>query len=120
MGAMPTFTLDGVTYEYLQPDGGRPEEARSWEYGSWPKVHAQVPLAGGGAAPAYGRAERWTPTHILVRWLDDDGHPHSAWLPYASVRRVSDSEWDIEEFHRTPEWLRPVRWGSRLPGFLPE
>lgn len=47
---MPTFTLNGATYEYLQPgpDGG-PAAAHSWEYGSWPRVEVIVPLVDGGA-----------------------------------------------------------------------
>ena len=45
---MASFTLDGETYEYLKPDPGHlPEEAKSWEYGNYPKVLATLPLANG-------------------------------------------------------------------------
>jgi hypothetical protein len=117
---MPDFTLDGETYNYLTPDGGRPEETHSWEYGKYPKVMATIPLTDGGTVDVYARASRWTPTHVNVTWLDDTDHPHTAWVPKNNVRRVTDSEWDIEEYRRRPEHLRSIRWGKRLPGFLPE
>jgi hypothetical protein len=117
---MPDFTLDGTTYEYLTPDGGPVEETRSWEYGKYPKVMATIPLTGGGTIDVYAQAARWTPTHILVAWSDDTNHPHTAWIPKANVRKVTDSEWDINQYRRTPEHLRGIRWGKRLPGFLPE
>lgn len=118
---MPTFTLDGVSYEYLQPDlGGELEGVRSWEYGKWPKVHVRVPLAGGAVAEVYGRASRWTAAHIHVNWQDDSDHFQGAWVPAANVRKATESEWDIEEYRRTPENLRMVQWGHRFPGFLPE
>lgn len=118
---MPTFTLDGVPYEYLQPkaDAG-PKATHSWPYGSWPRVEAQVPLAGGGHLSVYGEAMRWAGAQLLVRWLDDDGHYHDAWLPAASVRKLTASESDIIEYHSTPENLRSIQWGDRLPGFVPE
>ncbi|SDK78650.1 hypothetical protein [Arthrobacter sp. ok362] len=117
---MASFTLDGTTYEYLRPDPGHPaEEARSWEYGNYPKVMATVPLAGGATVDVYAVAERWNPSFILVAWGDDEDHKHWAWIPAGNVRRVTDSEWDIEEYRRCPEKLRPIRWGNRLPGFLP-
>jgi hypothetical protein len=38
---MPTFTLAGVTYDYLAPKlEGDPEDVNSWECGNWPKVEA--------------------------------------------------------------------------------
>lgn len=119
---MPTFTLDGVAYEYLQPKTDiRHEEAHSWEYGHWPRVEAAVPLtAAGGTVSVYAEAMRWAGDHILVRWTGDGGAYHAAWLPKEDVRRLTASEWDIIEFHHTPENLRMVRWGDRLPGFLPE
>jgi hypothetical protein len=118
---MPTFTLNGVTYEYLQPgpDGG-PAAAHSWEYGSWPRVEAAVPLVDGGAVTVHAEASRWAGNSIHVRWADKDGHFHGAWVPKGNVRQLTASEWDIIEFHACPEYLRHVRWGSRLPGFLPE
>jgi hypothetical protein len=54
-----------------------------------------------------------------VSWVDDEWHHHWAWIPAGNVRRVTDSEWDIEEYRRCPEKLRWIRWGNRLPGFLP-
>lgn len=75
-------------------------------------------LAGGGVIDVYARAERWNPSHILARWEDDGRRPHWAWIPAGSVRRVTDSEWDIFEYRRCPANLRGVRWGGRLPGFL--
>ena len=119
-GNMPSFTLDGEFFEYLQPDSGHgPEEAKSWTYGAYPKVRAAVPLEGGGKVSVYASAERWNPSSVLVRWYDDGRHSHWAWIPEGSVERVTDSEWDIEEYRRCPEKFRPIRWGDRLPGFLP-
>jgi hypothetical protein len=117
---MASFTLGGETYEYLLPDPGHPEATRSWEYEKWPKVMVSVPLAGGRTVEVYARAERWNPSHILASWEDDERRPHWAWVPAGSVRRVNDSEWDIWEYWRCPANLRAVRWGDRLPGFLPE
>lgn len=54
-----------------------------------------------------------------MTWQDDDWHSHWAWIPAGNVRRVHDSEWDIEKYRHCPENLRGVRWGNRLPGFLP-
>lgn len=116
---MAAFTLDGITYEYLRPDLGHdPEVTHSWDYGNYPKVMATLPLAE-GTIDVYASAERWNPSQVLVSWQDDGGHPHWAWIPAGSVRPVTDSEWDIEEYWRCPEHLRAVTWGQRLPGFLP-
>lgn len=116
---MPTFTLDGIAYDYVRSEPGPGEDASSWEYGHEPKVSADVPLTGGGTVTVYANADRWSKTRIIVSWFDDDGHHHWAWVPKESVRRVTDSEWDIEEYRRCPPNLRHVRWGKRLPGFLP-
>jgi hypothetical protein len=106
---MASFTLDGQAYEYLRPDPDHPPEAcHSWTYGQYPKVMASLPLAGGGTVDVYAHADRWDPSHILVSW------------PAGNVRRVTDSEWDIEEYRRRPDKIRGVQWRSRLPGFLPE
>src|SRR2546423_877238 len=108
---MASFTLGGVTYEYLTPDpGGQPEDARSWTYGQYPKVVAGLPLAAGGMVDVSANADRWNRTHVLASWLDDAWHRHWAWVPAGNVRRVTDSEWDIEEYRRCPEHLRHVRW----------
>lgn len=115
---MATFTLDGQPYEYVQQDPGRPEETHSWEYAKYPKVMATLPLTA-GTVDVYATAQRWTPSHIFVSWQDDGDHSHWAWIPASNARRVSDSEWDIEEYRRCAENLRGVRWGNRLPGFLP-
>lgn len=116
---MASFTLDGETFEYLKPDPGhQPEDASSWTYESYPKVRANLPLADGGTVSVYAVAQRWNPSHILVGWSDDGRHAHWAWIPAGNVERVSDSEWDIEEYRRCPEHFRVVRWGNRLPGFL--
>jgi hypothetical protein len=116
---MASFTLDGECYEYLMPDPGHAEDTRSWTYGKYPKVLASLPLAGGGTVDVYATADRWTPSHILVSWLDDGWRRRWAWVPAGNVRRVTESEWDIEEYRRCPENLRGIRWGDRLPGFLP-
>ena len=116
---MASFTLDGTTYEYLLRDPGHVDATKSWEYGDWPKIMATVALAGRGTVDVYARAQRWTPSHILASWEDDDRRPHWAWVTADHVRRVGDSEWDIWEYHRCPENLRGVRWAQRLPGFLP-
>lgn len=116
---MASFTLDGVTYGYLRPDlAHTPAAAHSWDYGSCPKLMATLPLTE-GAVDVYATAERWNPTQVLVSWRDDGGHPHWAWIPARNVRPVTDSEWDIEEYRRCPEHLRAIRWGDRLPGFVP-
>lgn len=116
---MASCTLDGETFEYLKPDPGHePEDARSWTYGSYPKVLARLPLANGGTVTAYAVAQRWNPSHIRMGWADDSRHSHWAWIPAGNVERVRDSEWDIEEYRRCPEHLRGVRWGNRLPRFL--
>ena len=117
---MASFTLDGRTFEYLKPDPGHsPEDARSWEYGKYPKALATLPLADGGTATVYAVAERRNPSHVLVSWADDDRHADWAWIPAGNVERVTDSDWDIEEDRRCPENLRSIRWANRLPGFLP-
>jgi hypothetical protein len=117
---MASFTLDGETYEYLRPGpGDPPEDTSSWEYGNYPKVMASIPLAGGRTVDVYGHASRWTPSEIAVSWADDGDHAHWAWIPASNARRVTDSEWDIEEYRRCPEKLRGIRWGDRPPGFLP-
>jgi hypothetical protein len=117
---MASFTLDGAIYEYLKPDPGQPEDAKSWTYGNYPKIRAALPLAYGGTVAVYAVAERWNPSRILVSWADDGRHSHWAWIPAGNVERVTDSDWDIWEYWRCPERLRGIRWGDRLPGFLPE
>jgi hypothetical protein len=116
---MASFTLDGATYEYLRSAAGHSTEAtRSWEYGKYPKIMASILLADGGTVDVYAVAQRWNPSSVMVAWDDDDDHAHWAWVPAGNVRRVTDSEWDIEEYHRCPEKLRAIQWGNRLPGFL--
>lgn len=110
---MPTFTLDGVAYDCLRPkpDAG-PEATHSWKYGHWPRVEVAVPLAAGGTVSVYGQASRWAGSYILMVWVADAGAHHSTWIPKDNVRRLTRSEWDIIEFHRTPENLRMIRWGD--------
>ncbi|CAH0256393.1 hypothetical protein SRABI26_03278 [Arthrobacter sp. Bi26] len=118
---MASFTLDGQTYEYLRSAAGHSaEETKSWEYGNYPRVMARVPLAAGGTVDVDASAERWNASNVLVSWTDDDDHKHWAWVPAGNVRRVTESEWDIEEYRRCPEKLCAIKWGNRLPGFLPE
>lgn len=117
---MPTFTLAGVTYDCLALTvEGDPEDFRSWEYGKYPKVEASVPLTDGGTVKVYGEASRWVQGHVIVLRRDDVRQVYWAWVPADNVRRVTDSEWDIVEYHRCPPERRPIRWGDRLPGFLP-
>ncbi|QWY79663.1 hypothetical protein PP637_gp33 [Arthrobacter phage Persistence] len=117
---MPSFTLAGVTYEYLTaPKPERLHLIRSGTTRPGP-VEAAVQLADGGTVTVYGQASRWSAGQIQVRWQDDEDHFHAAWLPTANVRRLTASEWDIIEFHNCPENLRHIQWGKRLPGFLPE
>ncbi|SDL61376.1 hypothetical protein SAMN04487916_111101 [Arthrobacter sp. ov407] len=80
---------------------------------------ATLPLADGATVDDYAVAERWNPSYVLVSWADDGDQAHWAWIPCRNVRRVTDSEWDIEEYRRCPKNLRGIRWGDRLPGFLP-
>lgn len=117
---MPSFTQDGTTYEYLKPIGSEShEDVQSWEYGHYPKVLAAVPLAGGGTVNVYGESSRWSSTHVSVSWVDDNQQTSWAWIPKANVRRATDSEWDIDQYRRCAEVNRVIRWGKRLPGFLP-
>jgi hypothetical protein len=67
----------------------------------------------------FGEAARRGHDHVIVSWRDDAWQTHWAWIPAANVRRLTESEWDIIEYHRCPEKLRGIKWGSRLPGFLP-
>lgn len=86
---MASFTLDGKTFEHLNPDSGdHPEDPKPWIYGKYPKVLATVPLADGGTVRVYRVAERWDPSHILVSWADDRRHSHWAWIPAGNVERI--------------------------------
>lgn len=117
---MPSSIVDRTTYEFENPKGFEsPDEVHSWEYGNYPKVVASVSVTSGARVDVYGDATRWSLTHISVSWMDDAQHTHWAWMPKDDVRQVTDSEWDIEEYSRCPENLRSIRWGNRLPGFLP-
>lgn len=73
---MASFTLDGISYEYLRRAPGPHANIQSWEYGSYPNIMATVPLADGFTVDVYALASRWNPTHILVAWQDDEYHPH--------------------------------------------
>ncbi|MFW0775927.1 hypothetical protein ACLRGI_22475 [Paenarthrobacter nitroguajacolicus] len=116
-----SFLLDGVTYEFVHPERMGPvEEVKSWEWGHYPKVHALVPLKAGGTVAVYAEAKHWNQTQISVQWYDDDKVSLTAWLPKDDVRPVTNSEWDIDEYNRCPEWLRVIQWGKRMPGMLPE
>ncbi|VXB24164.1 conserved hypothetical protein [Arthrobacter sp. 9V] len=114
-----SFLLDGQRYDFAHPEREGPvNEVKSWEMGHYPKVLAQVPLKAGGTVAVYAEAKYWNGTQISVNWYDDDKDSLTAWLPKESVRPVTESEWDIDEYNRCPEWLRGVQWGKRLPGFL--
>ncbi len=116
-----SFVLSGETYAFLSPEREGPiEDVRSWEMDRYPKVHAQVPLKGGGLVAVYAHATHWNRTQISVRWYDDEKDSLTAWLPKESVRTVTASEWDLDEYNRCPEWLRMIQWEKRFPGFLPE
>lgn len=112
------FTLDGRFYDYLRPGPGNPEGARSWKYGHYPKVMATLPTTP-AAETVYAHAARWNGDRILVEWEDDDRRKQWTWVDGDAVEPVTDSEWDIWEYHRCPVNIRGVRWGNRLPGFLP-
>ena len=121
MGPCPPSPLTGVSHDYATPPvDAQPEDVRSWEYGSWPRVEVNVPLTTGGTVAVFGEATRWTKSQILVMWTDDDGHYHSAWVPPANVRKLTASEWDIIEYDQCPPERRGIRWGNRFPGMLPE
>lgn len=116
-----SFRLSGETYDFLSPEREGPvEDVRSWEMDHYPRVRAQVPLKDGGFVSVYAHATHWNRTQVSVRWYDDEKDSLTAWLPKEAVRPVTESEWDIDEYNRCPDWLRVVRWGKRLPGFLPE
>jgi hypothetical protein len=112
--------LDGTAYEHAERD---PELAvgnvRRFENKTEPEVIAQVPLAGGGTVEVYAVAKRWNPARILVSWADDDMHPH-----WRGPSRQCPPSHRLRMGHlgipAPPEKLRGVRWGDRLPGFLPE
>lgn len=115
---MPSFTLNGAVYAYDAPrPPGRPETTRSWVYGHYPKVRASLPAQ--PPVTVYAQAARWNGDRILVEWEDDDRRKHWTWVDGSAVERATASEWDIWEYHRSPANLRGVRWGDRLPGFLP-
>jgi len=115
---MPSFSLDGTTYEYVQEPPGRPEATKSWEYGLYPKVLATLTTTP-ALVTIYAQASRWNGDSVLVEWEDDDRRKHWTWVDRTAAKAVTDSEWDIWEYHRCPPNLRGVRWGDRLPGFLP-
>lgn len=120
-GTMPKFTLAGASFEYLASEfEGDREDIHSWEYGQWLRVESEIPLQDPRTVSVYGEAMRWGNSQILIRWGDDEGHMHSAWLPKGNVRRLTASEWDIIEYRKCPPELRAIRWRKRLPGFLPE
>jgi hypothetical protein len=98
---MPWFTLDGQSYEYLRADPGRAsEEARSRDYGDYPRVLATVPLADGGTVKVHAVAARWNsnPSHIFVAWADDDMRAHWAWIPGGNVECLGESDGDGDEY----------------------
>jgi hypothetical protein len=116
-----TFVIEGVTYELAEADRvGRISAVRTWPPNERPKVHATVTLQDGGTTTVYAEATAWNQTQIHVRWHDDNTDSLTTWAPKADVRPVTESEWDIDQYNRTPEWSRPIRWGHRMPGFLPE
>lgn len=115
------FVLAEEVYDLARVERCGPvEEVRSWPMDQRPKVRALVPLAGDGSLAVYAEATHWNRSQVHVQWVDDNKDSFVTWLPSESVSPVTDSEWDIDQFHRCPEWLRSVRWGKRLPGFLPE
>lgn len=117
---MGSFTLESISYEFLEPAfEGAPEDVHSWEYGKWPKVRAAIPLVDGGTVQVYGEASRWNQHQIIVSWQDDDRHPHWAWIPAANVERVTDSDWDVEEYRKWPPDMRGIRWGNRFQDSCP-
>lgn len=112
---MPSFTLDGTVYTYDAPvPPGRPETARSWVYGHYPKVTAVLPSQ--PPVTVHARAARWNGDRVLVEWEDDDRRKHWTWVGRDAVVPVSDVDWDVWEFGRAPEHLRGIRWGERSPG----
>jgi hypothetical protein len=68
-------------------------------------VVAAVPLADGGTVDVYAEANRWSPTHISVQWMDHDGHTNWGWIPKADVRLATDSEWDMSKSRRCNQVL---------------
>lgn len=115
---MPSFTLDGVAYTYTQEPPGTPAKTHSWHYGRYPKVRASLPTLPAGVT-VYAYASRWNGDAVLVEWEDDPRRKHWTWVDGAAVERATASEWDIEQYRRCPEKFRAIRWGERLPGFLP-
>ena len=98
---MPSFRLDGETYEYLRADPGPDsEDARSRDYGDQPRVLATLPLADGSTVEVRAVAARWTsnPSHVFVAWADDDMSAHWAWIPAGNVQCLNDCEWGLEEY----------------------
>jgi hypothetical protein len=98
---MPSFRLDGETYEYLRADPGRDsEDARSREYGDYPRVLATLPLADGSTVAVRAVAARWNsnPSHVFVAWADDDMGAHWAWIPAGNVKCLDESDWDVDEY----------------------
>ena len=116
-----TFVIEGVTYDLLEAERvGRIGAVRTWPPNDRPKVHARVRLTNGDTTTVYAEATAWNQTQIHVQFHDDNNDSLTTWALKADVRPVTESEWDIDQYNRTDSSRRHIRWGYRMPGFLPE
>lgn len=85
------------TLTYEGPACTDPNQVRSAFYRHEPYVRAQLPDL--GAVDAL--ASRWTSTHVLIGWEDENARRFSAWVPASWVQRIdaADSAWQ-DPYHR--------------------
>ncbi|MFC9718359.1 hypothetical protein [Micrococcus luteus] len=76
-----------------------PSQVQSPPYRREPYVRVTFPEGNRQDA----KAERWSHTHVLIRWRADPGRPpQSAWVPAGWVERIprEDSSWrDAYDLH---------------------
>lgn len=85
------------TITYQGPSSTGPEQVSSAVYGHQPYVRVQLPDLG----RVDGLASRWSPTHVLVTWEDENARRFNAWVPASWVERINaeDSAWR-DPYHR--------------------
>lgn len=115
---MRSFTLDGLTFEYLLPDSGPHENIRSWSTGKYPKITATLPLTGGATVDVYAVADRWNPSHVLVSWAHDAGHGTGHGWPAGNVRTGSPLRSGTSKIPALPRTPAPHPVGGQDAGVV--
>lgn len=108
------FIWNGQPREHQALQPTLAHEPHSWPYDKRPTITATLPATDGSAVVIQGHAERWGEGYVLIRWVDDNDKTLNCWVPAEAVRKLTDSEWDIEEYRRCPPHLRGIRWGETL------